>query len=475
MSALSTDLERLIALDHAHVWHPFTAMRQWRERNPIIIERAEGFELIDAEGKRYIDGYSSLWCNVHGHRVAEIDEAIREQLERIAHATMLGAATVPAIELAAMLVELANRVTPSVDSPRLNKVFYTDAGATATEVAFKMAAGHHFHRGDRERDTFLAVQGGYHGDTVGAMSVGFLRSMHEPFERMVFSTRHTPAPDARAEPPSPGLEREWPNWDDERRRRACAAALQSLETSLQEHGRRVAALVVEPLMQGAGGMIEHPDGFLREASRLCREHGASLIADEVATGLARTGAMLACDHERVRPDILCLAKGLTGGYLPLAATLCTDSIAESFEGEPHENRTLYHGHTYTGNPLGAAAARASLALMERRDTVANAVRLGAIIRIRLRESLADHAHVGDVRQRGVMTGIELIESRAPWRSFDSARRVGAAVCDAARQSGVMIRPLGDVVILNPAPGMDETTLHRMLDVVIDAIRRFDLS
>ncbi len=470
MSTIATDFERLMALDHAHVWHPFAPMRQWRECEPIIIERAEGFTLIDVKGKEYIDGYSSLWCNVHGHRRPEIDDAIRDQLDRIAHATMLGSATVPAIELAAMLVAIVNEVTPAQTSPKLNKVFYTDAGATATEVAFKMAAGHHFHRADRARDTFLAVRGGYHGDTVGAMSVGFLHSMHEPFEKLVFSTQNIAAPDARSVAASPGFEHEWPNWDADRRTRASEQALGSLESALRTHGNRIAALVMEPLMQGAGGMIEHPDGFLAQVASRCREHGALLIADEVATGLGRTGAMLACDHERIRPDILCLAKGLTGGYLPLAATLCTDQISESFEGEPHENRTLYHGHTYTGNPLGAAAAIASLTLMQQDKTVANAAKLGSIIRDRLRESLADHPHVGDVRRRGVMTGIELVASRYPWQSFAPAKRIGASVCDEARTHGVMIRPLGDVVVLNPAPGMDEDTLHRMLDVVIDAIR-----
>lgn len=470
---MTSQLERLAALDHAHVWHPFTAMRQWRERKPLIIERADGFTLFDVNGDSYIDGHASLWCNVHGHRVPEIDEAIRAQLDLVAHSTMLGAATVPAIELASLLVECVNAIPPKYESATLNNVFFTDAGATATEVAFKMAAGHHFHRGDRQRTRFLAVRGGYHGDTVGAMSVGFLKSMHAPFEDLVFTTRHIPGPDPRCETPTKGMESEWPSWDERRMSRAHESSLSALRDVLAESGPTIAALVLEPLLQGAGGIIQQPEGFVSDVADLCRAHGVLLIADEVATGLARTGALLACDHERVRPDILCLAKGLTGGYLPLAATLCTDDIAQSFEGEPHENRTLYHGHTYTGNPLGAAAALASMKLLRDHGVVENAAKLGRIIRQRLRETFADHPHVGDVRNRGVMTGIELVASREPWRSFDSTKRIGAHICDQALTRGVLIRPLGDVIVLNPAPAMDEDTLHRLLDAVIDTIQSTD--
>lgn len=472
MTVTDATVDQLIDIDSKHVWHPFTPMRQWREERPIIIERACGFTLVDVDGKEYIDGYSSLWCNVHGHQVPAIDEAIRAQLGRVAHATMLGAATVPAIQLAEKLVRLANAVAPAAPSALLNKVFYSDSGATATEVAFKMAAGHHFHRGRRDRDLFIAVSGGYHGDTVGAMSVGFLHSMHRPFERMVFRTQRTPAPDVcRVDAPTDDP-RQWPSADMARRERVRDAALAWLDQILAAHKNRIAALVIEPLMQGAGGMIEQPEGFLTGVFDRCRANEVLIIADEVATGLARAGAMLACDVERVRPDIVCLAKGLTGGYLPLAATLCTDEIAESFEGEAHENRTLYHGHTYTGNPLAAAAATASLDLMEANDTLGNAARLGAIIRERLKEELHDHPHVGDVRNRGVMTGIEFVRDRYGFCPFDPAERVGARVCAEARRRGAMIRPLGDVLVLNPAPAMDEATLHALLDIVIGTIKSF---
>ncbi len=465
------DYDRLRALDAAHVWHPFTPMRQWRAAEPLIIERAEGFELFDVRGRRFIDGHSSLWCNVHGHRVPEIDHAVREQLECIAHSTLLGAANTPSIEFAARLVRACARSLGD-EPPRLSKVFYSDSGATATEAAFKMAMGHHFHSGRPQRTVFVGVSGAYHGDTVGAMSVGFSESMHAPFRPMLFDCRWSPAPDvARRDSPS-GSEQEWPSWDAGRRTRVRNWALARLDETLDAVGDRCAGVAVEPLMQGAAGMVEQPEGYLTGLAQRARERGLLLIADEVAVGFGRTGTLLACEQEGVKPDILCLAKGISGGYLPLAATLCTDAVAASFEGEPHERRTLYHGHTYTGNPLACAAAMASLDLNERNAVLDNVLANSERIRTTLRDALRDHPRVGDVRNRGVMTGIELVASREPWTPFDPARRVGAAVCAAALEHGALIRPLGDVVILNPAPAMDRGTLGRLLDAVVRTIVAF---
>jgi adenosylmethionine-8-amino-7-oxononanoate aminotransferase len=473
----------LTAIDHAHVWHPFTAMRQWREREPIIIERAEGFTLFDTEGRRYIDGYSSLWCNVHGHRVREIDDAIRDQLGRVAHATMLGSATIPAIELAQRLVRLVNH-----DGARvvLNKVFYSDAGATATELAFKMAAGfHHHHRvnhvnrvnhGRRDRDTFVGVRGAYHGDTTGAMSVGYDERIHRPFAPMLFRNAWAMAPDVcRVDAPSAGCELEWPSWDVGRRERVRDLALSDLDRVLEGVGDRAIAVVIEPLMQGAGGMIEQPEGYLSGLAARARARGIPLIADEVAVGLCRTGTALACEQEGVEPDIVCLAKGLSGGYLPLAATLCTDEIAGAFEGERWEHRTLYHGHTFTGNPLACAAANASIDLLLEGDVCSNARALSSLLRRGLREHLGGHPNVGDVRVRGVLCGIELVARRGPMTAFDANARVGAAVCEAARSRGLMIRPLGDVVVLNPAPAMDLETARELVSIVVETIAGFDFS
>jgi len=467
-----SETQRLTELDFAHVWHPFTPMRQWRESQPLIIERGDGFELIDTDGNRYIDGFSSLWCNVHGHRVPEIDRAVREQLDRLAHATMLGYATVPAIEFAARLVERIGSGNTS-PAPRVNKVFYSDSGATSTELGFKMAVGHHFHRGESQRNIFVALSGAYHGDTTGAMSVGYSEPFHTPYRRLTFECAWTPAPNV-VERDAPTSDRtEWPSWDCERRERVRDWALEELDRVLDAVGDRCAGVVIEPVFQGAGGIVEQPHGFLRGLAERVRRRGLLLIADEVAVGFGRTGTFLACESEGVQPDIVCLGKGISGGYLPLAATLCTDEIAGSFEGEYGEHRTLYHGHTYTGNPLACAAALASLDLIDRNDVVANAVRIGETIAPRLRAGLGDHPNVGDVRSRGTMAGVQLVASRDPWTPLDLSRRLPHQLCAAALARGLIVRPIGDVVILNPAPAMDQGTLEHMLEAFIETVRSFD--
>ncbi len=469
---------RLAALDQAHVWHPFTPMRQWRESEPIIIDAAEGDELIDTMGRRYIDGVSSLWCNVHGHRVPEIDAAIRAQLDRVAHSTLLGLASTPSIELAARLAAAAQRLARSRESrnlpprPPLTSVFYSDAGATATELAIKMAVGFHHHSGRPKRTTIIALSGAYHGDTVGAMSVGYCETFHRPYESLTFRTVFSPAPDVTRAPEAHDID--WPWHDEALRRRVCDRCLAQFDETLEAHRDTVAAVMIEPLVQGAAGVVTHPDGFLAGVAQRCEARGIPLIADEVAVGFCRTGTLFACEQEGVVPDILCLAKGLSGGYLPLAATLCTDAIEQAFEGEPWEHKTLYHGHTYTGNALACAAALANLDLIEQRDTCA-AVRRNAAIMAESLESLRDHPHVGDVRQRGVMVGIDLVAGRRPRRGFDSKLRLGHALCAAARPRGLIIRPLGDTIVLNPIPAMKADTLERMMRIVVETIRSFDFS
>ncbi|MEX0886079.1 MAG: adenosylmethionine--8-amino-7-oxononanoate transaminase [Phycisphaeraceae bacterium] len=465
-STSETAAQRLARLDQAHVWHPFTPMRQWREQPPTVVERGEGAWLIDTDGNRYIDGVSSIWCNVHGHRVAAIDGAIREQLDRIAHSTLLGLASPPSIELAAMLAQRA--------PGSLNQTFYSDAGATALELAFKMAVGYWYHRGRPGKHKFIGLAGAYHGDTVGAMSVGYSELFHRPFLPMVFDVTSFPNPDP-CRPPG-GLTRAddggWPGEDvalGEAMRDHCLAAL---DTMLAERGGETAAVVIEPVMQGAAGMIPQPAGFLKGVERLARKHDVLLIADEVATGFGRTGRLFAVEHESVEPDLLCLAKGISGGYLPLAATMATDEVAAAFEGEPGERRTLFHGHTYTGNALACAAGVASLRLFEQRDLIAHINESAAIIRdglAPLRDGRA-FPHVMDVRQRGIMVGIELCRDRGRAEPFDFAARAGAAFCLAARPRGLFIRPLGDVAILMPIPAMDHATLERMLEIVVATAR-----
>jgi adenosylmethionine-8-amino-7-oxononanoate aminotransferase len=441
--------EQLEEWDREHVWHPFTPMQVYREERPLIIERAEGCFLIDLDGNRYLDGVSSLWCNVHGHRVPELDDALREQIDRVAHSTLLGVGNVPAAVLARKLVTLAPE--------GLTRVFYSDSGATAVEVALKMAF--QFWRQcptPRPGKTkYLSLQSAYHGDTLGAVSVGDLARFHHLFAPLLFPVIHAPSPHCYRCPL--GLERATCAVD-------CAA---ELETLVERHADELAAVVVEPLVQAAAGMVTAPAGYLRRVREVTERHDVLLIADEVAVGFGRTGTMFACEQEGVRPDFLCLAKGLTGGYLPLAATLTTDAVHSAFLGRPEEGRTFYHGHTFTGNPLGAAVALASIERLEQKVMPALPERV-AQLRVIL-AAVRELPHVGDVRQSGLMAGVELVRDKRTKERFPPGRRVGAEVCRAMREEGVLLRPLGDVVVVMPPLAIDAELLDRLGAVLYNAL------
>ena len=391
-----------------------------------MIDRAEGVELIDTDGRRYLDGVSSLWCNVHGHRHPAIDEAVREQLDRVAHSTMLGLSHPGAAERAPRRIEVA--------PPRLSRVFYSDSGSTAVEAALKMAFQYWQHRGGQHvrRASFICLEEAYHGDTIGSVSVGGMELFHSAFGPLLFEAHHAPPGD-----------------------------IEAMERLISRREEEVAAVVIEPLVQGAAGMITHPPGYLRALRRLCDRHGLLLVCDEVATGFGRTGTMFACEQEGVSPDLLCVAKGLTGGYMPLAATLATERIYEAFLGSYSEFKTFFHGHTYTGNPLACAAALASLEVFRRERTL---VRLQPKIRL-LSESLAEVEEmneVSEVRQCGLMVGIDLGE-------HDPELRLGHRVALEARKRGVIVRPLGDVIVLMPPLAISKQDLCRLVDVVAESI------
>ena len=446
-----TDADRLLAADAQCVWHPFTPMRQWPggAGDPgRLIVAGEGFHVIDAQGRRFVDGFSSLWCNLHGHQVARIDRAIRDQLDRIAHSTLLGHAQTASIDLAERLV----RLTP----PGLGKVFYSDSGATAVEVALKMAYQYWHNRGQVERRRFIALRESYHGDTIGSVSLGGISTFHEVFHPLLFETTFVDCPNAYRHPAGP---------------EAGHVALRQIEALLTDSPGEFCAVIVEPLCQGAAGMLIHPAGFLAGVRELPRSHDTLLIAAEVAPGFARTGKLFACAHEQVSPDLMCLGKGLTGGYLPIAATMATQDIFDAFCGDLTEGKTFYHGHTYTGNALGCAAAVASIDLIAESGLLESLPAKVEQIRTRL-AGLADHPNVGDIRQCGMMVGIELVADKAAKTPFDLAKRVGADVCLRARDRGVIIRPLGDVVVLMPAPAMDQATLADLLAAVTDTIHDF---
>jgi adenosylmethionine-8-amino-7-oxononanoate aminotransferase len=413
-------------LDHDHIWHPFTQQQGWSEEQPLLIERAEGSYVFDSDGRRYIDGTSSLWCNVHGHRHPVIDTAVREQLDRVAHSTMLGLSHPGAAELAGRLVEIA--------PPGLSRVFYSDSGSTAAEVALKMAFQYQAQRGEEgaRRTSFVKLREAYHGDTIGSVSVGGIDLFHAAYGPLLFETY-------AAEP----------------------GEAADLERILAAHGEQIAAVIVEPLVQGAAGILVQPAGYLRAIRQLCDEHGVLLICDEVATGFGRTGTMFACEQEDVAPDLLCLAKGITGGYLPLAATLTTERIYEGFLGAPEEQRTFFHGHTYTGNPLACAAALANLDVFEQERTIERLQPKIELLGQRLREIEA-MPEVAEVRWRGFMVGIDL-------GAHDPALRMGHRVTLEARERGAIVRPLGDTVVLVPPLSISSPDLNRLLDVVAESI------
>ena len=447
----SPTLEQLRGWDRAHLWHPFTPLADWAASDPLVIERAEGVYLYDTDGHRYLDGVSSLWCNVHGHRHPALDAALREQIDKVAHSTLLGVTHPSAIELARRLVEVAPN--------GLTRVFFSDDGATAVEVALKMAF-QYWRQKQREpepgRTRFLALGGAYHGDTLGDVSVGGVERFHAMFEPLLFPTLRAPMPHCYRCPL--GLERP-----------GCSmACLGEVDRILSENSGAVAAVIVEPLVQGAAGMIVHPEGYLAGLRELTRRHGTLLIADEVAVGFGRTGSLFACEREGVSPDFLCLAKGLTGGYMPLAATLTTEEVYSAFHGTAADGKTFYHGHTFAGNPLGSAVALASLRVFEEERTLERLGPKVARLEARLAE-LANLPNVGDVRQKGLIAGIELVADKATKAPFPWARQVGARVCLLARRSGLLIRPLGDVIVIMPPLAITADELDWMIDVVVAGI------
>ena len=441
--------DKLTELDHAYLWHPFTQMREWMGEDPIIISRADGHYLVDDQGRKYLDGVSSLWCNVHGHRKMELDDALKNQLERVAHSTFLGLSHVPGIQLAQKLIEIA--------PIGLQRVFYSDSGATAVEIALKMAVQYWQLRGDSARTQIASLAESYHGDTVGSMSMGYSETFHRFYKDLLF-------PVLRLTPPH--VFRYYRGMSDDG---ALSAAIEEAEKRLSENKRTLAALVMEPLMQGAAGMWAQPAPYVRALSEICRRHGILFIVDEVATGFGRTGKMFACEHADVTPDILCLAKGITGGYLPLAATLATEEVFSAFLGEYKEFKTFFHGHTYTGNPLGCAVATANLELFDRENILEKMQPRIAYLRNRLHEEFRPLAHVGDVRQWGYMVGIELVEDKAGRTNYPVEQRIGHRVIREARKRSIMIRPLGDVIILMPPLSITDDEIAMLLDAVLECV------
>jgi adenosylmethionine---8-amino-7-oxononanoate aminotransferase len=451
-------------IDQQHLWHPFTPNSIWLDPDhpPLSIASGEGAWLISSDGKRYLDGNSSIWTNLHGHAHPKINQGIKTQLERIAHSSFLGLTHEPAVQLAQQLLRYTRL---SSESPNLNRVFFSDDGSTAIEAGLKMILQSFAQNGQGQRTQFISPEGAYHGDTVGAMSLSHSPTFHHYFQPVLFPTQKVMTPACYRCP----FNRAKPEQADARSYRKCNFECASFaEEAIEEAGDRLAAWVLEPRVQGAAGMIMHPHDYAKRTATAARKVGAKVFFDEVLTAFGRTGTSLASHAEEVTPDVLALAKGLTGGYLPLAATLTTEEIFQSFSGDI--NRTFFHGHSYTANPLGCAAASASLDLLESSEEIKKRERLVQNLST-LSSTFWKHPYVGDVRQEGAILAIELVADRATRTPFQSEKRLGAKICHTARKFGLITRPIRDVLVLMPPYCTRPEDLEKMVHALDQAIAR----
>jgi len=444
------DTATLRKYDSDYVWHPFTQMSEWEGADNLVITRGEGSYIVDSDGNRYLDGVAAIWTNVHGHCKKEINEAIKAQVDRLEHSTLLGLANDQSALLAKRLVDIV--------PPGLCKVFYSDNGSTAMEIAVKMAFQYQMLTGNRERTRFISFTNAYHGDTVGSMSVGGIDIYHEVYSPLLFPTIKAPSPYCYR----------CTLCDNKNPDQCGMLCLKELERLMERHSSELAGLVIEPLVQGAGGMIVQPHGFLKGVRELCDRFGVLMIADEVAVGFGRTGSMFACSKEGVTPDLMALSKGISAGYLPLAVTVTTRAVYDAFLGGYAELKTFFHGHTFTGNPIACAAALASLDLFESEGLLDTLPAKIDYISRRL-QGLAQLPHVGDVRQEGMIAGIELVRNKETREPYPWEERVGVQVCLEARQHGLFLRPLGNVIVVFPPLSISLDELELLMDGIEKSI------
>lgn len=445
MTLKTRDLQKK---DKKFIWHPFTQMKEWDENDILIFEKGKGCYLQDTNGKWYLDAISSLWVTVHGHNNSFINRAVKKQLYKLSHSTLLGFANVPSIKLAEELIKI---------SPKgLEKVFYSDSGSTSVEIALKMAYQYWFNKGEK-RPFFIKFQNTYHGDTLGSVSVGGMSLFHDIYKPLLFKTFEVPWP-ATYLKPSNISDKEWQNH-----------SLKEIEKILKKNKNKVSALITEPLIQGAFGMSTAPIGFLKDVESICRKYDILLIVDEVATGFGRTGKMFACEWEDVKPDIMCAAKGLTGGYLPLAVTLVKNKIYDAFLYDYKELKTFFHGHTYTGNQLGCAAALANLELFKKDKTLYHLQKKIEVLKNEL-SFLTELKHVGDIRQKGFMAGIELVLDKEKKLPFSFDKKIAIKVCRRARDKGVILRPLGNVIVILPPLSIKLKDVKMLVKVIKECIK-----
>jgi len=447
---MSNRKKKLGDIDKEFVWHPFTQMKEYEEKDPVIIEGGEGVYLYDSEGNKYIDGVSSLWVNIHGHKVPEIDNAIKDQVEKLSHSTLLGITNPPAAELAQKLIGIC--------PPGLKKVFYSGDGASAVEVAIKMAFQYWNQKGHPEKTKFVCLENGYHGDTLGAVSVGGIDLFHSTFKPLLFESFKAPSYYCYRCP----LGKEYPSCN-----LACADEIDKI---FENHSDEIAAVIFEPYVQAAGGMIVSPPGYIKKIRGYCDKHNVLMILDEVATGFGRTGKMFACEHDGVTPDIMVLGKGLTGGYLPLSATITTQKVYDAFLGDFEEFKTFFHGHSYAGNPISCAAAMGNLEAFENYKSLEKLEEKIELLENELKE-FTGLSHVGNVRNKGLMVGIELVKNKDTKEPYRPEDKIGWKVADLAMEDEVLIRPLGNVVVLMPPIGISKKDLKKLLNVTYSSIKK----
>lgn len=463
------EIKELLKIEKKHIWHPFTQMADWQKEEPLIIESGEGVYLKDIFGRKYIDGVSSLWVNLHGHKNPYLDKALQKQLKRIAHTTFLGLTHIPAIELTEKLIKLV--------PDNLTRIFYSDNGSTAVEIALKMAYQYWRQKKSgqriddrRPKSKFLSLKNAYHGDTIGSVSVGGIELFHEKFRPLLFDCYFVPSPycyrcERRLKVKGERLKVKKQNkhFQEHCQAMGCGGGcLGEVEEVLRNHHTEIVAAVVEPMIQAAAGMLTMPPGYMSEFSKLCKKYNVLLIADEVATGFGHTGKMFACEFEDIKPDFLCLAKGITAGYLPLAATLTTEEIYRAFLGRYEEFKTFFHGHTYTANPLACAVAVENLRIFEREKL--NLSKKIDTLRGELKTLLESH-YVGNIRQLGFMVGIEIVKDKKTKEMFPPSMKVAIKICYNARKYGVILRPLGNVIVILPPLSISEREIKKIVDSI----------
>ena len=432
-----TSKSKIKSYDLDYIWHPFTQMKEYKEDEPIVIEDSDGVYLIDSDGNRYIDGVSSLWVNIHGHKVKKIDEAIKKQIDKIAHSTLLGVTNPSASILAKKLIDIAPE--------GLKKIFYSRDGASAVEVALKMAFQYWLLKNKPNKQKFVSLKDGYHGDTLGAVSVGGIDIFHSTYKPLLFKSFQISSYDSSDR------------------------MVKELEKILNEKSDEIAALIIEPYVQTAGGIKVAKEGYLKDVRNICNNYDVLLIIDEVATGFGRTGEMFACDHDKVTPDILVLGKGLTSGYLPLSATITTQDIFDTFLGDYEELKTFFHGHSYSGNPLSCATAIANLEIFDEEKTISKVKKTIKILEDELKE-FKGLKHVSDIRNKGLMAGIDLKKDSNKNIAYELKERIGKKICDLARKEGVLIRPLGDTIVIMPPISINQKELKKLTKSIYKCIK-----